>query len=288
LSRRGNEASYAIVELSADLQARQRTTIATLAPQALDRVVWLNQLPSTFKGVILGNELIDAMPVRLFRLVHDASGAMAKLERRVTLSDHDNSSFAWKDVPADVVFQKEIDIALERANWTLERMDGFTSELPLQGNAWLASVARCLEQGVILLLDYGFSAQEFYHPQRSQGTLICHYRHHSHAEPFYLPGLQDITAHVDFSALLDEGFSHGLELLGYTNQAHFLMNLQMLDKLKAMQDSPQYPLHAQAVGRLLSEAEMGDLFKVIAFAKLESGRAFRSLGFSHGDKSHTL
>jgi SAM-dependent MidA family methyltransferase len=291
LSRQGLEVAYAIVELSADLQARQRTTIATLAPQALDRVIWLDQLPSSFKGIILGNELIDAMPVRLFRLESDASGQLEKFERRVTFGSGNSSEqgpFAWKDVAADTQLQQDIDVALARANWGAESVSGYVSELPSQANAWIASVAQCLEQGVILLLDYGFAAQEFYHPQRSQGTLNCHYRHHSHGEPFYLPGLQDITAHVDFSALLDEAFANGLELLGYTNQAHFLMNLQILDKLKNITASPQYPLHAQAVGRLLSEAEMGDLFKAIAFAKLDSGRAFRSLGFSHGDKSHTL
>jgi SAM-dependent MidA family methyltransferase len=274
------------VELSADLQARQRTTIATLAPQALDRVVWLNQLPTSFKGVVLGNELIDAMPVRLFKFEQSADGLLEKFERRVAASD--NGTFIWKDVIADAALQNDIDTALLRANWGQERASGYISELPTQASAWMASVAQCLEQGVILLLDYGFAAQEFYHPQRAQGTLNCHYRHHSHGEPFYLPGLQDITAHVDFSALLDEAFANGLELLGYTNQAHFLMNLQMLDKLKAMTASPQYAIHSQAVGRLLSEAEMGDLFKVIAFAKLEAGRVFRSLGFSHGDKSHTL
>jgi SAM-dependent MidA family methyltransferase len=145
-----------------------------------------------------------------------------------------------------------------------------------------------LHRGVILLLDYGFSASEFYHPQRSQGTLNCHYRHHSHAEPFYLPGLQDITAHVDFSSLFHAAQTQGLELLGYTNQANFLMNLQILDKLAVMTPSTQYPLHAQAVGRLLSEAEMGDLFKAIAFAKLEPDVAFESSGFATADKSHTL
>jgi SAM-dependent MidA family methyltransferase len=286
LSRQGQEVAYAIVELSADLQARQRTTIATLAPQALDRVVWLNQLPTSFKGVVLGNELIDAMPVRLFKFEQNAGGLLEKFERRVAASD--NGTFIWKDVIADAALQNDIDTALARANWGQERASGYISELPSLASAWMASVAQCLEQGVILLLDYGFAAQEFYHPQRAQGTLNCHYRHHSHGEPFYLPGLQDITAHVDFSALLDEAFADGLELLGYTNQAHFLMNLQMLDKLKAMTASPQYATHAQAVGRLLSEAEMGDLFKVIAFAKLEAGRVFRSLGFSQGDKSHTL
>jgi SAM-dependent MidA family methyltransferase len=288
LSRQGQEVAYAIVELSADLQTRQRTTIATLAPQALDRVVWLDQLPSSFKGIVLGNELIDAMPVRLFRFEQNVSRQLEKFERRVIAGPSDGAPFAWKDVAADPQLQQDIDMALARANWGPERVAGYLSELPSQANAWITSVAQCLEQGVILLLDYGFSAQEFYHPQRSQGTLNCHYRHHSHGEPFYLPGLQDITAHVDFSALLDEAFANGLELLGYTNQAHFLMNLQMLEKLKSLTTSPQYPLHAQAVGRLLSEAEMGDLFKAIAFAKLDSGRVFRSTGFSHGDKSHTL
>jgi SAM-dependent MidA family methyltransferase len=289
LDRRGLRVQYAIVELSADLTARQRSTLATLAPQALERVVWLNALPTSFQGVVLGNELIDAMPVRLFGFEKDASGLLKQVERCVTVNnDSANPLFAWCDRPVDALLGDEIRAALENAEWGHERAPGFTSELALQAKAWLASVASFLHRGVILLLDYGFSAREFYHPQRSEGTLNCHYRHHSHAEPFYLPGLQDITAHVDFSSLFHAAQAQGLDLVGYTNQANFLMNLQILDKLEVMTPSTQYPLHAQAVGRLLSEAEMGDLFKAIAFAKLEPDVAFESSGFATADKSHTL
>jgi SAM-dependent MidA family methyltransferase len=286
LDRQSHHVPYAIVELSADLQARQKVTIATLAPQALHRVTWLSQLPVAFHGVILGNELIDAMPVQLFGFQENSSGAMEKIERRVICRS--DGEFAWQDVAASDKFSDDVDKALARADWGAVRTSGYISELPSQANAWMMSVAQFLRQGVVLLIDYGFSAQEFYHPQRSQGTLNCHYRHHAHAEPFYLPGLQDITSHVDFSAMLACACDGGLELLGYTNQAHFLINLQILGRLNGMVDSPQYPLHAQAIGRLLSEAEMGDLFKVIAFAKLDLNEVFESQGFSAGDKSHTL
>jgi SAM-dependent MidA family methyltransferase len=288
LDRRSLHVPYTIVELSADLQARQKMTIATLAPQAVARVRWLSELPATFTGVVLGNELIDAMPVQLFGFEQNALGGLQKIERRVSFNPANAREFVWVDVPAGDVLSGDIDSALTRADWGATRHSGYISELPTQANAWMASVAQFLHRGVVLLIDYGFSAREFYHPQRSQGTLNCHYRHHAHAEPFYLPGLQDITSHVDFSALLAAASVGGLELLGYTNQAHFLMNLQMLDKLKGMVNSPQYPLHAQAIGRLLSEAEMGDLFKVIAFAKLDPNEVFESQGFHNGDKSHTL
>jgi SAM-dependent MidA family methyltransferase len=288
LDRRSQPVPYTIVELSADLQARQKMTIATLAPQALARVTWLSELPASFAGVILGNELIDAMPVQLFGFAQDTSGSLQKIERRVSFNPANEQEFAWVDVPCSDVLSADIDAALAKADWGATRNSGYISELPTQANAWMASVAQFLRHGVVLLIDYGFSAREFYHPQRSQGTLNCHYRHHAHAEPFYLPGLQDITAHVDFSALLAAASASGLDLLGYTNQAHFLMNLQMLDKLKSMVNTPQYPLHAQAIGRLLSEAEMGDLFKVIAFAKLDPDEVFESQGFHNGDKSHTL
>jgi SAM-dependent MidA family methyltransferase len=285
LARVGVEASYTIIELSADLAERQRTTIATMAPLSLSKVKWQQHWPATFTGVMLGNELIDAMPVRLFHFDQNSD----LFERYVGESGNTDAPFAWRQIKADPAFHASVMKALNSAGWNDELPINFTSELPEQALGWMKSAATCLKQGVILLIDYGFSAAEFYHPQRTEGTLNCHYRHHSHGDPFYLPGLQDITAHVDFSSLTDTAFDAELELLGYSNQASFLLNLGLLDRLKAMVGDPHYARYSQAVGRLISEAEMGELFKAVAYAKLPKGTGeFVSCGFSNGDRSHKL
>ncbi len=285
LARVGVDVSYTIIELSADLVERQRTTIAAMAPLSLSKVKWQQHWPTTFSGVMLGNELIDAMPVRLFHFDQNSD----LFERYVGESGNADAPFAWRQAQADPAFRASVMKALNSAGWSDEVPINFTSELPEQALGWMKSAATYLKQGVILLIDYGFSATEFYHPQRAEGTLNCHYRHHSHGDPFYLPGLQDITAHVDFSSLTDAAFDAELELLGYTNQASFLLNLGLLDRLKAMVGDPQYARYSQAVGRLISEAEMGELFKAVAYAKLPDGTGeFTSLGFSNGDRSHKL
>jgi SAM-dependent MidA family methyltransferase len=285
LARVGANVKYTIIELSANLVERQRATIAALAPTLLPNVRWQQHWPTDFSGVMLGNELIDAMPVRLFHFDQNSQ----LFERYVAINPSEGPPFVWRQANADSAFSANVKSVLSRAGWGDQLPANFTSELPEQAMGWMKSAAGCLKKGVILLLDYGFSAAEFYHPQRSEGTLNCHYRHHSHSDPFYLPGLQDITAHVDFSHLTDTAFDVGLALLGYTNQATFLLNLGLLDRLQAMVDDPHYPRYSQAVGRLISEAEMGELFKVAAYAKLPATVGeFTSLGFSRGDKSHKL
>ena len=171
------------------------------------------------------------------------------------------------------------DLAGERKN--------YVSEISLAARGFVATLAGLLEKGVILMLDYGFGQNEYYHPQRSSGTLMCHYRHYAHDDPFYLPGLQDITSHVDFTAIAEAGVSHGLNLLGYTSQAHFLINSGITDLLARAspeQASTYLPLASQAQ-KLLNPAEMGELFKVIALGK---GVDTPLLGFARGDKSHML
>jgi SAM-dependent MidA family methyltransferase len=159
--------------------------------------------------------------------------------------------------------------------------DGYASEIGFVARAWMRELARLLARGVALLIDYGFPRREYYHAQRLMGTIMCHYRHHAHADPFWLPGLNDVTAHVDWSALAEAAHAGGLDVLGYTSQAHFLMNCGLLDLLAA----DRTPARTSAVQRLLSEAEMGELFKVLAV-----GRAVDVplLGFRRGDRSHTL
>ena len=285
LERQGLEVRYTIIELSADLQERQLATISAQAPQSLNLVQWQSQWPVGFSGVMLGNELIDAMPVKVF-ISHENSQLF---ERGVGINPnaahgkvHQDFSFIWIDRPADELFSRELANALTPAGWTTPPII-YQSEIAPQASAWMRSAAACLDRGVILLIDYGFAASEYYHPQRSMGTLNCHYKHHAHGDPFFWPGLQDITAHVDFSALYGVAVAHGMELLGYTTQAHFLLSagiLQRLEILRSGSSDLQYAQSAQATGRLVSEAEMGELFKAIALAKLPKGMNFESIGFA--------
>lgn len=266
---------YGILDLSGELRERQRATISQRAPHLLNRVDWLDRLPEHFDGLVLANELLDAMPVQLV-VWQDA----AILERGVAW---ENDEFAWLDRPAE-------GRVLEKARAVAEEFplaDGYLSEICLASADWTASWATILGKGALLLIDYGFPRHEFYHPQRDTGTLMCHYRHQAHGEPFFLPGLQDITAHVDFTAIVEAGFDAGLELLGYTTQAAFLLNCGLPEVLARTpaEDYLRYLPQAQAAQKLISPAEMGDLFKVIALGK---GIDETLVGFTQGDRSVTL
>ena len=261
---------YAILELSATLQARQRATISAQAPQFLDRVQWLARLPETITGIVLGNEVLDAMPVHLVTRQHDVL-----MERGVGILDE---QFIWQD-------RALTKGAVQQAAIALDLSEGYVTEINLAAPAFIASVAECMTRGALLFIDYGFPRAEYYHPQRQQGTLMCHYRHHAHGDPFYWPGLQDITAHVDFSALLDS--APALQLLGYATQANFLINCGITDLLAetAPEDVVNYLPLANQVQYLLSPAEMGELFKVMALGK---NLNLPLLGFSRGDQRHRL
>jgi len=261
---------YAILELSATLQARQHEQIAAQAPHLLERVQWLDQLPQAFSGVVLGNEVLDAMPVHL---VMHKDGAW--LERGVSAND---AGFVWQDRPID-------SDALQQTAQSLEVPDNYLTEINLAAPAFIASLADCITRGMVLMIDYGFPRAEYYHPQRNQGTLMCHYRHHAHGEPFFWPGLQDITAHVDFSAIANS--TPDMQLLGYTSQANFLINCGITDLLAetSPEDVANYLPLANQAQYLLSPAEMGELFKVLALGK-ELEMAL--LGFTRGDQRHRL
>ncbi|HUK05312.1 MAG TPA: SAM-dependent methyltransferase, partial [Burkholderiales bacterium] len=163
----------------------------------------------------------------------------------------------------------------------------YESELALFARLWMRSLGRLLERGALLVVDYGFPAREYFHPQRSMGTLACHYRHRVHGDPFFLPGLQDITAHVDFSALAQAATDAGLEVLGYASQMQFLVNCGITDLLEREnpEDAKRYLPAAAAVQKLLMPAEMGELFKVLAV-----GRGVKGVlkGFREGDRSGAL
>ncbi len=269
---------YQIVELSADLRRLQRKTIAARLPQMVGQVEWLDAVPTQFRGVVIGNEVLDAMPARTFEW-----DGLHLEEMGVGISDGD---LCWSARPADPGLTALVNsLGVDVGTWHLP----YRSEVCPQQGAWLATVAEAMQAGAILLLDYGFPAREYYHPQRVGGTLMSHYRHRSLTDPFVWPGLQDITAHVDFSRILAAGEAAGLTALGYASQARFLLNCGLLDELEALPRDEQrlWFSQAQAVQRLVSEAEMGELFKAIAFGKgLPPSAALP--GFVEGDRIGAL
>ncbi|HTH93984.1 MAG TPA: SAM-dependent methyltransferase [Rhodocyclaceae bacterium] len=263
--------TYSILELSGDLRARQKETLQQRAPHLLSRVTWLDTLPEKFSGFVVGNEVLDAMPVHL---IHWAEADTT--ERGVMLDA--NGQFAWQDKPLPPALQPYVE--------ALPVTAPYLSELNLAAQAWIAAWADILERGALVLSDYGFPRHEYYHAQRNQGTLMCHYRHHAHGDPFWLPGLNDITAHVDFTAIAEAGFEAGLNVAGYLSQAAFLINCGITDVLAQMPpEGAEYFRQARAVEKLLNPAEMGELFKVIALSK---DIDVPLIGFIRGDKTHTL
>jgi len=262
---------YLVLELSADLRERSRDMLAARVPHLLERVAWLASLPPGFSGVILGNEVLDAMPADVIRA---RAGAIE--QAGVTL-DRGRLGWSWRPAPE----------ALAKDALALRLPEGYRTELQRAACAFVRSVGDILERGVALFVDYGFPAREYYHPQRGDGTLMCHYRHHAHEDPFFLPGLQDITTHVDFSAIARAAAEAGLDVCGYTSQAQFLINCgitEVLAQAPSDKAAAYLPLASQ-VNRLTSPAEMGELFKVIALCR---GHAAPLLGFATGDRRHTL
>jgi SAM-dependent MidA family methyltransferase len=259
---------YEILETSSELRRRQQEALG-------DRARWLDRLPARFRGVMLANEVVDAMPVDAV-----AWTRTGLLERGVCANE---GQLAWSERPAEgslVDAAREIEVGIPPSG-------RYESEIGLFARLWMRSLGRVLARGAILVTDYGFPRREYYHPQRSMGTLACHYRHRVHGDPFYLPGLQDITAHVDFSALAQAAAGGGLEVLGYASQAQFLVNCGITELLarEDPQDARRYLPAAAAAQKLLSPAEMGELFKVLAVGRGVPGTL---LGFRDGDRSGAL
>jgi SAM-dependent MidA family methyltransferase len=248
-------ARYTIIDLSGELRARQQEMLRDF-PQ----VCWADTLPEAFSGVVLANEVLDAMPVEL--VVKRADGWR---RRMVTVAD---GAFAWLDAPPDAALAAHIARQVPDA---ASLPEGYLTEVHPVACGFMASLARLFDggRGAALLVDYGFPAHEYYHPQRDTGTLMCHYRHHAHPEPFYLPGLQDVTAHVDFTAMALAAQDAGLEVLGYMSQAAFLLAAGIAELLLQTDpaDALRYLPQARALQKLVSPAEMGELFKVLAVGR---------------------
>jgi len=262
---------YCILDISADLLDRQKATLQQRASHLLDRVQWLDALPSNFRGLVLGNEILDAMPVTRFSITQDGIH-----EQSV---GWEQDRFIWQTKPASQSTHQRIN--------PLNLDIGYTSEINWRAEAWIRSLAEVLEQGCILLFDYGFPRAEFYHPERRQGTLMCHYKHLAHDDPLRLVGLQDITTHVDFTSIANAGREAGLTLSGYTSQAAFLLG-SGLEEMIAASNPESVRDHltlTQQIKKLTLPHEMGELYKVIGF---ERGLATRLSGFQQFDRRDRL
>ncbi len=254
---------YDIVDLSGALRQRQRERLAPFG----DRVRWLDAWPEAFEGVVIGNEVLDAMPVQLLHF----DGAHW-FERGV----------AWSEARGGPVFADR-PTTLEPPH-DGEFVPGTTTEIHPQAEAFIATLARHLVRGAAFFIDYGFPAGEYYHPQRIGGTLMCHHRHRADGDPLVDIGSKDITAHVDFTGIALAGQDAGLDVLGYTSQARFLLNCGLAELLEGatLRD-------VAAAQKLLTEHEMGELFKVIGFARgCDPAFVQSPMGFAVGDRTHTL
>ncbi|MEO6032128.1 MAG: SAM-dependent methyltransferase [Burkholderiaceae bacterium] len=288
---------YTIVELSASLRERQQQRLQAFGA----KLHWVDALPETMHGVIVGNEVLDAMPVQL---LHFDGGQW--FERGVALADasvdpatnvgareapqrgaggaparaagHDAAAlFAWRDRPTPL--RPPIDAPIDA-----HFVPGSVTEIHPQAEAFMATLAERLVRGAAFFIDYGFPAAEYYHPQRTGGTLMCHRAHRADTDPLLDVGAKDITAHVDFSAIALAAQDGGLDVLGYTSQAHFLINCGLVEMLEGADIQTTANAH-----KLLAEHEMGELFKVIGFAKsCDATFVEAPLGFVHCDRSHTL
>jgi SAM-dependent MidA family methyltransferase len=256
---------YTIIDLSGSLRARQQATLARHA----DRVVWADRLPDVFDGVVLGNEVLDAMPVQLLQRVGGQDDGVWH-ERGVALAD--GGRLAWADRPTAL-----------RPPLDIEGPHDYLTEIHPQGEAFIRTLAERLVRGAAFFIDYGFPEAEYYHPQRHMGTLICHRAHRSDDDPLTDLGLKDITAHVNFTGIALAAQDAGMNVLGYTSQGRFLINCGLLEVAKEAG-----PRENAMLSKLVNEHEMGELFKVIGLGPEASAADWVPIGFSAGDRTHRL
>ncbi|HSH28574.1 MAG TPA: SAM-dependent methyltransferase [Thiohalobacter sp.] len=249
--------SYLILEPSADLRERQRQRLEQALPALLDRVTWLDRPPQRFAGVLVANEVLDALPVELFHW----DGSEVR-QRRV---QWEGAGFGWIDAPAAAGLAEQVRRLAGQYAWPPD----YHSERAAWLSDWLSDLAAGLTRGAMLFIDYGYARREYYHPQRATGTLMCHYRHRAHPDPLRLPGLQDITAHVDFTAVAETAIAAGLRVAGFTDQAHYLIDTGIEERMAAASGAdPVAGMRlAQQLRQLMLPGEMGARFKAMLLTR---------------------
>jgi len=269
---------YLILEVSADLRARQHACLRDSVPDLLDRVEWLDEPPAEqFDGVVLANEVLDALPVRRFRWHSTGVEEMGVA--------FDGERMHWSAAPANEHTTRECGRLHAAAGFAWD--DGYSSEYCPRLGAWTTEVTRSLDRGAVLWFDYGLPRAQYYLPERHEGTLICHFRHRTELDPFRHAGLQDITAWVDFTSLAEASEAAGFELAGFTTQTYFLAGLGIEREMQAMvaQDAHAVLRVSQQARRLLMPGEMGEGFKAMAWLR---GLELELAGFRLRDLRHTL
>jgi SAM-dependent MidA family methyltransferase len=250
---------YRIVDLSGTLRERQQQALVRYA----DRVEWLGELPESMQGVVVGNEVLDAMPVQLL------ARASGQWHERGVVRNASGTGWIWADRVTGL--RPPLEVAGEH---------DYLTEIHPQAEAFVATLADRLTKGAAFFIDYGFPEGEYYHPQRHMGTVMCHRAHQADGDPLSDVGYKDITAHVNFTGIALAGQEAGLEVLGYTSQARFLLNCGLLSRMEQGSTAER-----GMAARLIHEHEMGELFKVVGFAV---GEPWDAMGFVEGDRSHTL
>lgn len=270
-------AEYRILEVSADLRERQQHLLRAELPQFADRIVWLDRMPGAHRGLVIANEVLDALPVERFMRRHDGVYQMRVID--------EDGQFMFVDEPAPEVLVRTVQAIEGQIGARLP--ENYVSDVSLAAPAWLADVAQMLEHGLVLLFDYGMSRREYYAADRNEGWLRCHFRHRAHSDPLILPGIQDLTAWVDFTAIAEAAANEGLEVMGYASQSQFLLAGGIEGEL---QDFAEMPIESQLqtarqVKLLTLPGEMGENVKCICLAR---GDIARPGAFESADRTHTL
>ena len=263
---------YALLEISPYLKECQQKFLETQLGDQIECCLWLDDLPLDWEGVVLVNEVLDAVPVTRFQVGSDLCPLLAEV-----CDSGKDFTLSWSP-------SNELTIEAELIE-KYKLPEGYTSEVSRRADAWVAEVASRLRRGLLLIIDYGYTEDEYYHGERSTGTLMCHYRHRSHMDPFWLPGLQDITAHVNFSALAKIGQSVGFDLAGFSNQEAFLLSLGLTDFVGINTDPRARYQISREIQQLATPFGMGGLFKVLGLSKNLDGEL---IGFSLRDRRETL